>query len=65
MGMTTAPPPPLPSTPAIYRTTISHVRTAPLHNAFRYRSYSWLVDIDNLPGCRACSPRLAGFASAG
>ncbi|NKR48757.1 DUF1365 family protein [Rhodococcus hoagii] len=64
MGMTTAPPPPLPSTPAIYRTTISHVRTAPLHNAFRYRSYSWLVDIDNLPRLPRVLARLAGFASA-
>lgn len=62
--MTTAPPPPLPSTPAIYRTTISHVRTAPLHNAFRYRSYSWLLDIDNLPSLPRVLARLAGFASA-
>ena len=26
---------------AIYRTSISHVRRTPLHNAFTYRSYSW------------------------
>ncbi|MCA1006542.1 DUF1365 domain-containing protein [Rhodococcus hoagii] len=56
--------PPLPSTPAIYRTTISHVRTAPLRNAFRYRSYSWLVDVDHLPRLPRLLAPLAGFASA-
>jgi DUF1365 family protein len=34
---------------AIYRTSISHVRHSPLKNAFTYRSYSWLVDVDRLP----------------
>ncbi|WP_217487148.1 DUF1365 domain-containing protein [Rhodococcus sp. W8901] len=57
----------IPETPAIYRTVISHVRTAPLHNVFRYRSYSWLVDVDNLPRLphlpRLLAP-LAGFASS-
>lgn len=37
------------STPAIYRTTITHSRRAPLHHSFQYRSYSWYVDIDDLP----------------
>jgi hypothetical protein len=37
------------STPAIYRTTITHSRHAPLHHSFEYRSYSWYVDIDDLP----------------
>ena len=36
-------------TPAIYRTTITHCRQAPLHHSFEYRSYSWYVDIDDLP----------------
>jgi uncharacterized protein len=36
-------------TPAIYRTTITHCRRAPVHHAFEYRSYSWYVDIDELP----------------
>lgn len=36
-------------TPAIYRTTISHARSVPVHHAFEYRSYSWYVDIDKLP----------------
>ena len=41
----------VPSTAAIYRTRISHVRRTPLENAFTYRSYSWFVDVDR---CRAC-----------
>ena len=36
-------------TPAIYRTTITHNREAPVHHFFEYRSYSWYVDIDELP----------------
>jgi DUF1365 family protein len=36
-------------TPAIYRTTITHSRPAPVHHCFEYRSYSWYVDIDDLP----------------
>jgi hypothetical protein len=34
---------------SIYRTSISHVRRSPMKNAFTYRSYSWFVDVDNLP----------------
>ena len=34
---------------ALYDTRISHVRTSPLRNAFTYRSYQWLVDVDRLP----------------
>ena len=33
----------------IYRTSIAHVRESPLKNRFTYRSYSWFVDVDNLP----------------
>jgi DUF1365 family protein len=36
-------------TPAIYRTTITHRRLAPVRHYFQYRSYSWYVDIDELP----------------
>jgi DUF1365 family protein len=36
-------------TPAIYRTTITHSRQAPVRHAFEYRSYSWYVDVDELP----------------
>lgn len=35
--------------PSLYATTIRHVRRAPLANAFTYRSYSWFVDLDELP----------------
>ena len=36
-------------TPALYRTTITHSRRVPVHHSFEYRSYSWYVDIDDLP----------------
>ena len=42
---------------SIYEVTISHARSAPLRNVFRYRSYLWLVDLDHLPRVRW----LAGF----
>jgi len=42
---------------ALYEVTISHARSAPLRNVFRYRSYLWLVDLDHLPRGRL----LAGF----
>ena len=35
--------------PSLYATNIRHVRRAPLANAFTYRSYSWFVDLDELP----------------
>ena len=37
---------------SIYEVTISHARSAPLRNVFRYRSYLWLVDLDHLPRVR-------------
>lgn len=35
--------------PALYRTTINHVRQTPFRHAFTYRSRWWLVDLDRLP----------------
>lgn len=35
--------------PAIYRTTITHSRQVPVRHSFEYRSYSWYVDVDDLP----------------
>ncbi|MEU0497497.1 DUF1365 family protein [Mycobacterium sp. NPDC006124] len=35
--------------PALYRTTIGHRRQAPVHHEFEFRSYSWYVDVDELP----------------
>ncbi|GGF53972.1 hypothetical protein GCM10011519_29850 [Marmoricola endophyticus] len=37
------------TTPRLYETSIGHTRTAPLRNQFRYRSHTWLVDVDDLP----------------
>ncbi|MGQ0625764.1 MAG: DUF1365 domain-containing protein [Sporichthyaceae bacterium] len=34
---------------ALYDTVVAHARQIPVRNAFRYRSYSWLVDLDDLP----------------
>ncbi len=33
----------------LYATTIRHARTAPLKHGFAVRSYSWFVDLDELP----------------
>nr|WP_296781041.1 DUF1365 domain-containing protein [Rhodococcus sp. (in: high G+C Gram-positive bacteria)] len=48
---------------AIYSTTIEHIRTAPLRNRFRYRSYSWFVDLDDMPRLARWLRPLAGFDS--
>jgi DUF1365 family protein len=48
---------------AIYECRITHVRTAPLRNAFTYRSYQWFVDLDHLPRLTAWLRPLAGFRS--
>jgi DUF1365 family protein len=37
------------STPALYRTRITHLRRAPVHHYFEHRGYCWYVDIDQLP----------------
>jgi DUF1365 family protein len=34
---------------AIYRTHITHLRQTPVNHYFEHRSYSWYVDIDELP----------------
>jgi DUF1365 family protein len=33
----------------LYECELTHARSAPLHHAFRYRTYLWLVDLDALP----------------
>jgi DUF1365 family protein len=48
-------------TAAIYDTRIAHVRHTPKRNAFSYRSYSWLVDLDHLPRPPRCLRALAQF----
>ena len=37
------------TTATTYRTVVTHARWAPLTNRFRYRTGSWLVDLDDIP----------------
>lgn len=37
------------SRPSLYEVRIGHSRRAPVENAFRYRSYMWLFDLDRPP----------------
>jgi DUF1365 family protein len=46
-----------------YRTAISHARQAPLSHRFRYRSESWLVDLDAVPELPRGLRWLAAFDS--
>ncbi|MGO9187266.1 MAG: DUF1365 family protein, partial [Streptosporangiaceae bacterium] len=49
-------------TARLYECRISHARMAPLRNVFTYRTYLWLVDLDQLPRPKLAHPRLlAGF----
>jgi hypothetical protein len=48
-------------TAALYECRIVHARRAPLRNAFSYRTYQWLVDLDELPSPRGWLRLLAGF----
>ncbi|MDA2808635.1 DUF1365 domain-containing protein [Nocardiopsis suaedae] len=47
--------------PALYEATVRHTRTAPLHHAFAYRGYYWLVDLDAVPRLPAPLRPLARF----
>jgi DUF1365 family protein len=44
----------------LYATTIRHARSAPVRHDFAHRSYSWFVDLDDLPRLGWLAP-LAGF----
>lgn len=46
---------------ALYECRIFHARHAPLRNAFAYRTYQWLVDVDELPRPTGWLRLLAGF----
>lgn len=50
-----------PRAPMIYATRIRHARSAPVRNAFTYRSHSWLVDLDDLPRLPRLLRGLASF----
>jgi len=45
----------------LYECRITHTRLAPLWNAFTYRTYQWLVDLDHLPRLGPGLRLLAGF----
>ena len=50
-------------TAALYPCEITHVRARPVRRTFRYRSYLWLVDLDDLPRVPLALRPLAGFRS--
>ena len=54
---------PLAAGAALYECRIVHVRQSPLRHAFSYRSYQWLVDLDELPRPGGWAALLAGFAA--
>ena len=37
------------STPALYRTRITHLRRSPVHHYFEHTGYSWYIDLDQMP----------------
>ncbi|HWC36494.1 MAG TPA: DUF1365 domain-containing protein [Mycobacteriales bacterium] len=47
--------------PALYDLTIRHTRLSPVRNVFRYRSFSWLIDIDHPPKLPRPLRALASF----
>ena len=51
-------------TAALYECAIRHVRAAPLRNAFAYRTFQWLVDLDALPDLPGWLRPLASFRAA-
>lgn len=54
----------LPTTPVIYDTVVTHVRSAPLRNTFSYKSFSWLIDLDALPRLPWYARAFASFQAA-
>jgi uncharacterized protein len=46
---------------ALYTCRITHVRACPARRMFRYDSYLWLVDLDDLPRIPLALRPLAGF----
>jgi uncharacterized protein len=52
---------PLAEGAVLYECRIAHARAAPVRNAFAYRSYEWLVDVDKLPRPHGWPSLLAGF----
>ena len=54
---------PLAAGAALYECRVVHVRQAPLRHAFSYRTYLWLVDLDQLPRPGRRASLLAGFCA--
>jgi DUF1365 family protein len=52
---------PLAAGAALYECRVFHARRTPLRNTFSYRTYQWLVDLDELPSPRGWPGLLAGF----
>ncbi|WP_298748656.1 DUF1365 domain-containing protein [uncultured Serinicoccus sp.] len=53
-----------PPVPALVVGTVAHTRHRPVHHAFRYRAYQWLVDIDDLPAHRGWRRLVSAFSAA-
>ena len=54
---------PLAAGAALYECRVVHVRQAPLRHEFSYRTYLWLVDLDQLPRPGRWESLLAGFCA--
>ena len=54
----------IPATAFLYECEVRHARAAPLRHSFSYRTYQWLVDVDDLPRLPAGLRLLAGFRPA-
>ncbi|GIG62054.1 DUF1365 domain-containing protein [Longispora fulva] len=52
------------TTATLYRCSLRHVRTGPVRHAFIYRTYQWLVDVDDLPTIPRPLRPLARFLAA-
>jgi DUF1365 family protein len=48
---------------ALYNAVVTHIRTEPIGNRFRYRTYIWYVDLDDLPRLARGLGWLARFES--
>jgi len=46
---------------ALYECRVAHARTVPLRNVFAYRTYQWLVDLDDMPRPGPVSRLFADF----
>ncbi|WP_151523863.1 DUF1365 domain-containing protein [Serinicoccus kebangsaanensis] len=53
-----------PPVPALVVGTVAHTRHRPVHHAFRYRTYQWLVDVDELPQHQGPLRWISGFDAA-